>query len=97
MVKFLSLVALTQEAPKPVAINKEEKKEQQKLQKKFEQVEQKLEQVKAKKTELELSLSDPAIYSDATKFKAAEEAYKKISTEFELLNKEYEALFEQML
>jgi ATP-binding cassette, subfamily F, member 3 len=90
-------VEVVQEAPKPVAINKEEKKEQQKLQKKFEQVEQKLEQVKAKKTELELSLSDPAIYSDATKFKAAEEAYKKISTEFELLNKEYEALFEQML
>ena len=50
-----------------------------------------------KKTELEASLFDPAIYSDKTKFMQAEEAYKKSNDELTNLNSEYEKVFEKIL
>jgi len=78
-------------------VNKEAKKELQKVQRQFQQVEEKLAVLNTKKSQLEASLIDPAIYSDKTKFVEAELAYKKAEAEVKQLNAEYEQLFEKIM
>ena len=78
-------------------ITKEQKKELQKLQRQFQQLEEQIASLKKKKTELEASLVDPAIYSDKTKFIEAETAYKKSEKELERLNAQYEEAFEKIV
>lgn len=78
-------------------INKEAKKELQRMQKQFQQLEEKIAGLNTKKTELEASLIDPATYSDKTKFLEAESNYKKASDELNHLNSEYEKLFEKIM
>jgi ATP-binding cassette, subfamily F, member 3 len=78
-------------------INKDIKKELQKMQKQFQQLEEKIAVLNKQKNELEASLTDPATYSDKTKFLQAEAAYKKAGTDLALLNAEYEKIFEKIL
>lgn len=85
---------------KPVvntAIDKDAKKELQKVQKQFQQLEEQIAKLNAKKSELEASLIDPAIYSDKTKFMEAEKAFKKAADELTGLNAEYEKVFERIM
>ncbi len=79
------------------AIDKEKKKELQRVQRQFQQLEEQIAKLNARKNELEASLSDPAIYSDKIKFREAENGYKKADQELVLLNKEYEHLFEKIM
>jgi len=88
--------AVTQ-AQSVTAINKEDKKELQKTQKQFQQLEEKIAFLNKHKNELEASLSDPAIYSDKTKFQQAETAYKKAGDDLAQLNAEYEKIFEKIM
>ena len=67
------------------------------MQKRFQQLEQQIGGLNAKKAELESSLVDPAVYSDKTKFRQAEEALKRSNDELTILNKEYESVFEKIL
>ncbi|MET0466268.1 MAG: ATP-binding cassette domain-containing protein [Chitinophagaceae bacterium] len=94
--------------PKPVAaapvaaapsapINKEAKKELQKQQRIFQQLEEKIAQLNKEKARLEAALADPGTYTDKTKFKEAEEAYKKAEAELSKMNKEYEQVFEKIM
>ncbi len=86
--------------PKPqtgVVIDKEKKKELQRIQKQFQQLEEQIAKLTAKKAELEASLADPGTYSDKSKFIQAETAYKKAGEELEVLNKQYEKLFEKII
>jgi ATP-binding cassette, subfamily F, member 3 len=78
-------------------VNKEQKKELQKLQKQFQQLEEQIASVKKKKTELESSLVDPAVYSDKNKFVETETAYKKTEKELTQLNSRYETVFEKII
>ncbi|NOT52080.1 MAG: ATP-binding cassette domain-containing protein [Chitinophagaceae bacterium] len=78
-------------------INKEQKKELQKVQKQFQQLEEKIAALNTKKTGLEAALIDPATYSDKTKFLEAEAAYKKTEDELKKLNVEYEKVFEKIM
>lgn len=78
-------------------VNKEQRKELQRLQKQFNQLEDKIAQAKEKKAELELALSDPATYSDKNRFSSAENSYKKQVSDLENLNKEYERIFEKIM
>jgi ATP-binding cassette subfamily F protein 3 len=78
-------------------INKEQKKELQRQQKRFQQLEQQLAELKSRKDKLEGALSDPEIYADKNKFREAEIAYQQASTEVEKLNKEYESVFEKLM
>ncbi|MEO5562362.1 MAG: ribosomal protection-like ABC-F family protein [Chitinophagaceae bacterium] len=78
-------------------INKDAKKELQKLQKQFQELEEKIAVLTKKKTELEASLTDPAIYSDKTIFLQAEEAYKSSQTELGRLTTQYEQVFEKIV
>ena len=81
---------------KPVntAIDKDNKKELQRMQKQFQQLEERVAAQNKLKTELEASLSDPATYSDKIKFQEAEAAYKKAGADLAQLNAEYEKAFE---
>ena len=84
---------------KPVntAIDKDNKKELQRVQKQFQQLEERVAAQNKLKTELEASLSDPATYSDKTKFQEAEAAYKKAGIDLAQLNAEYEKVFEKIM
>ncbi|MEO5945596.1 MAG: ABC-F family ATP-binding cassette domain-containing protein [Chitinophagaceae bacterium] len=79
------------------AIDKEAKKELQKVQKQFQQLEEKIATLNQEKSELEASLTDPAIYSDKSKFLEAENAYKKAGKELDQFNTEYEKIFEKIM
>lgn len=81
----------------PVAIDKEKKKELQKIQRQFQQVETEIAALTSRKAELEASLADPATYSDKTRFLEAETAYKKATEELVTLNRRYETLFEKIM
>ncbi|MBK8142999.1 MAG: ABC-F family ATP-binding cassette domain-containing protein [Chitinophagaceae bacterium] len=86
--------------PKPqtgIVIDKEKKKELQRIQKQFQQLEEQIAKLTASKAALEASLADPGTYSDKSKFIQAETAYKKAGEELEVLNKQYEKLFEKIM
>jgi ATP-binding cassette subfamily F protein 3 len=78
-------------------VNSEQKKELQKLQKQFAQLEDNIAKAKEKKEKLEGALSDPATYSDKTKFTEAESAYKKQAAVLADLNAQYESVFEKIM
>lgn len=81
----------------PVAIDKEKKKELQKIQRQFQQVETEIAALTSRKAELEASLANPSTYSDKTRFLEAETAYKKAAEELVTLNRRYETLFEKIM
>jgi ATP-binding cassette subfamily F protein 3 len=78
-------------------IDKELKKELQKQQRNLQLLEEKLTLLTQQKKALENQLTLPEIYSDKTKFIAAESEYKKCITAFENTNAEYETAFEKLM
>jgi ATP-binding cassette subfamily F protein 3 len=78
-------------------INKDTKKELQRLQKNLQQLEEKIGQMDKQKKELETSLYLPETYADKNKFIETETKFKKISNELDNLNLEYEKLFEKVM
>ena len=86
-------------APQPQAKqgNAPINKELQKLQKTFQQLEEKIAAKKAEKEKLEAALGNPDTYSDPRKFQETEKSYKAVGTELELMNVQYEELFEQIM
>jgi ATP-binding cassette subfamily F protein 3 len=85
-------VAAKQQTP----INKEAKKELQRVQKQFEDLEKQLAKMNEEKAALEVSLNDPGTYSDRQKFVQTESAYKKLLSTLEKSNLEYENVFEKL-
>ncbi len=81
----------------PKAINKEQKKELQKFQRRFQQLETEIAEMSRKLSAMEASLADPEIYSDHKKFAAAESGYKQSKQDLDRLNKEYEQVFEKIV
>jgi len=91
-----------QEAPavvevKPQAIDKDLQKQIQKLQKAIAQIEHNIETLHKEKTEIELQMADPAIYSDAAKFHTVEKSYQDKNALIRSMNKEYEIAFNDLL
>ncbi|MEO7924620.1 MAG: ABC-F family ATP-binding cassette domain-containing protein [Chitinophagaceae bacterium] len=83
--------------PTSSPINKDAKKELQRMQKQFQQLEEKIVDLNKKKTELEAALVDPATYSDKQKFIQAELAFKKADGELKDLQDQYEKVFEKII
>jgi ATP-binding cassette, subfamily F, member 3 len=77
-----------------IPINKDTKKELQRLQKQFQQLEEKIAIASEIKNKLEASLADPSTYSDKAKFLQTESDYKKAGNDLSKLNAEYEKVFE---
>ena len=95
-----------QEQSKPVAatsqpatnnLDREAKKELQKLQRRFQQLEEQIGKATQKKTALELELSNPETYANPKAFADTEKSYKSVSDELTQLNKDYEILFEKIM
>ena len=84
--------------PQPAtAINKEDKKELQRMQKQFQQLEEQLAKLNLQKNVLDNTLIDPATYSEKTKFLETEASLKKVNAELNRLNKQYEQVFEKIM
>jgi ATP-binding cassette subfamily F protein 3 len=83
--------------PSSSPVNKEAKKELQKLQRQFQKLEEEIAQANQTKSNLELQLSSPDIYSDKQKFLQTEEKYKEINNRLRLLNQSYEQVFEKIM
>jgi len=81
----------------PKAINKEVQKALQKQQRRFAEVETRIAELSAKKAGLEGQLADPATYANAAAFKQTENDYKQVTGQLEVSEKEYEALFENIM
>ncbi len=80
-----------------IPINKDQKKELQRLQKQFQEMEEKIEKLKTQQQQIEAGLASPEIYSDKTKFLETETKYKTITAELAQLNKQYELVFEKIV
>ena len=78
-------------------IDKELKKEYQKHKNRFTQLEEKIAQLNKQKTQLEADMAAPGTYADRNKFQQTEVAYNRVSSELNLLNKEYESVFEKVM
>ena len=78
-------------------ISNDQKKELEKLKKRFKQLEDKLQELNKVKSELENKLADPEVYGNKDKFVLAESAYNKARTDVDQANNEYEKLFEQIM
>jgi ATP-binding cassette subfamily F protein 3 len=79
------------------SINKESKKELQKVQRQLQQLEEKINATKTEHVSLEAALADPGTYADKNKFLQAETSYKQCTQKLASFNAEYEKLFERMM
>ena len=79
------------------SIDKDAKKELQKVQRQFQQLEEKIAALTKQKVELESALSSYEIYTDNTKFSQTEADYKKVAEQLKNANAEYEIVFEKMM
>jgi ATP-binding cassette subfamily F protein 3 len=79
------------------AVDKEKKKELQRLQKRFGQIERSLAEWQLKKQELEGQLGDPGIYASKELFLKTESEFTKTTQQIDSLSKEYEELFEKLM
>jgi ATP-binding cassette subfamily F protein 3 len=92
--------AKTPEKEKPgriAPIDKDTKKELQKLRNRFGQLEDKIKHLNQKKTELEAALASPGVYSDKTKFLETEAAYAQLTAELEKNTGDCEQVLEKIM
>jgi ATP-binding cassette subfamily F protein 3 len=86
---------------KPVANNnnldRDQKKELQRLQKQFSRLEEDLNKMNAAKANIELDLGKPDVYADMKKFQQLETDHKNITQKLKTAEKEYEQLFEKIM
>jgi ATP-binding cassette subfamily F protein 3 len=86
------------EAPKAVSSEfKEKQKEEKRLRTKFAKLEGEIAVLNTEKEKFETMLADPTIYSNKIQFQTTENNYKSVVLKIELLQPEYESLFEQLM
>ena len=73
------------------------RKELQKQQRVFQQLEKQISELNAQKNELEIKLTKPDTYASANEFKKTESDYKETVRKLEVVNKEYERIFEKII
>jgi ATP-binding cassette, subfamily F, member 3 len=78
-------------------IDKEVKKEYQKIKNQFSQVEEKLSVLNKRKLALEDKMAQPECYSNKEIFQQTEKEYAQLQKDLGLLNKDYEVLFEKVM
>jgi ATP-binding cassette, subfamily F, member 3 len=60
-------------------------------------LEKQIAELKAKKEDLEMSLTKPEIYANKDEFKKTETAYKEAVNKLAAANREYETVFEKIM
>lgn len=83
--------------PKQHHEDRELKKEHQRKQKKFQRIEEEVNKMQEEKTQLEAKLADPEFYADKDKFQKLDETYKAHTDKLDVLMKDYDKLFEELL
>ncbi|MEX6686936.1 ATP-binding cassette domain-containing protein [Danxiaibacter flavus] len=83
--------------PANTPVNRELKKELQRLQKQFSKLEEQINAYNKEKNNFELELANPESYSDKNKFTSLEAGYKSVQQKIAEANKEYEGLFEKIM
>jgi ATP-binding cassette subfamily F protein 3 len=78
-------------------IDKDLKKEHQKIQKQFQQLEEKIALLNQQKIKLETALASHDIYTDKNKFVQTETDYQTVSSDLQKANAEYENVFEKLM
>ena len=78
------------------SVDKERQKEQRRLERRFQEAEEALNVLQKEKAEVEGLLADPAIYSDANRFRETEKRYQELTEKTKRAEKEYERLFEAL-
>jgi ATP-binding cassette subfamily F protein 3 len=81
----------------PKVIDKDLKKEHQKIQKHFQQLEEKIASLNQQKIILEATLASHEIYTDKNKFVQAETDYHTVSFQLKEANSQYEGIFEKLM
>jgi ATP-binding cassette subfamily F protein 3 len=79
------------------SLDREQKKELQKLQRQFAKLEEEIAQLHAEKTRQEQEMGNPDTYSDKQKFNALESQYKNTQQKLAAANQAYETLFEKIM
>ena len=86
------------EAPKvQTSESKEKQKEEKRIRAKFSKLEEEMALLNTEKQKLENDLADSAIYSNKIQFQETETKYKSVVLKLELLQPDYETLFEQLI
>lgn len=80
-----------------VNLDRDQKKELQKIQRQFQKAEEEVNKKNRRKAELETALGIPENYSDHNKFLTLETEYKKVMEEIAAATAEYEKLFEKIM
>lgn len=83
--------------PVEAVLDRDQKKEIQKLKNRFKQLEEQLAKLSQEKTNLETQLGLPEIYADKNKFVEVEAQYKKATESYTICNREYETVFEKLM
>ena len=78
-------------------LDREQKKELQKLQRQFQKLEEDIAVLTRKKTDIETELGNPASYQNAAAFAQLEKSYTAIQQEIKTANTQYETLFEKIM
>jgi len=94
------VIAEKKKEPKPSQNNHEQtkiKNDLKQLKKKFAQLEELVNNINNKKTEIELALAKPAIYTNHEEFTKLEAEYKKVLEEKENIDQRYETMFEEVM
>ncbi|MDE3236772.1 MAG: ABC-F family ATP-binding cassette domain-containing protein [Bacteroidota bacterium] len=78
-------------------LDREQKKELQRMQRQFQKLEEEIAQLNVKKTTLELELAKPESYKEAGKFAQLEKDYATIQQKMVAANEQYETLFEKIM
>ncbi|ANI90467.1 ABC transporter ATP-binding protein [Arachidicoccus ginsenosidimutans] len=78
-------------------LDREQKKELQKLQRQLEKLEEQINQLNKEKTALELEMSSPETYASPEKFKELENKYTQLSAKLKSSESEYESVFEKIV
>lgn len=78
-------------------LDRDQKKELQRLQKQFSKLEQDITQFNNEKTNIELELAKPESYADKNRFQELEKNYAAIQQRISAANDQYEKLFEKIM
>ena len=78
-------------------LDREQKKELQKLQRQFQKLEEDIAKLNQQKNQIELDLSNPDSYKEADKFSILEKSYSTVQDQLKQANSQYEQLFERIM
>ena len=92
--KEVAAEPVKQKQPEPSHLDRDQKKEYQKVQRQFQKAEEEVNKKNKRKAELELELGKPENYSDHQRFVKLEAEYKQVMQDQAVATAEYEKLFE---